>query len=265
MKAHQKNEVEEAFEEKFSSQVRRGMVKHPLPQFDEAELNPARCSISKASMDYNRYIVQQFKEVESMKRKTEHKDKQISGVDTNQQMRYISSQINEMQIILKTTIPEDDKHLVITETTPQQVKVFADTLLSYKVPCHRRPAPCQLKIKYFNQTPGVKPSLVVYQSFKALNPSEKNYEQKHVAPRKWLVEDPDEKPIFRDVYTIHLSFYSPEEVTIEVSCLFIDQKKQRAEMQEKFKNRKRRNEPLDEEESRLISAELLRGYRENYP
>jgi hypothetical protein len=36
-------------------------------------------------------------------------------------------------------------------------------------------------------------------------------------------------------------------------------------MQEKFKNRKRRNEPLDEEESRLISAELLRGYRENYP
>ena len=47
-------------------------------------------------------------------------------------------------------IPSDDKHTLITEREPVMIKVFADNLVTYKVPCYKKQSPCKIYIKYYN-------------------------------------------------------------------------------------------------------------------
>jgi hypothetical protein len=51
-------------------------------------------------------------------------------------------------MILKRLIPEDDKHTIIEQTT--SIEVIPDSLMTYKIPCSKRAAPCKIFFKYTN-------------------------------------------------------------------------------------------------------------------
>ena len=65
-------------------------------------------------------------------------------IDTTDALRTADAKIADMKMILKTMIPENDAHTRITEYEPTKIKVFADTLMTYKIPCLDKPSPCKI-------------------------------------------------------------------------------------------------------------------------
>ena len=91
-------------------------------------------------------------------------------------------EINEINMILKTVVPENDDHLIISGYEPLKIKVFPLNLMSFRIPCHEKPSPCKIKLKYLNQMKGITPDLIIFQSCTQENPKENKCDKKFIAP-----------------------------------------------------------------------------------
>ena len=80
--------------------------------------------------------------------------------------------------MLKRLMPEDDKHTIIEQTTI--VEVFPDSLLTYKIPCYRKPSPCKIVFRYPDFS--YRQNLMVYISNDDPIPNDKKYDVKESNP-----------------------------------------------------------------------------------
>jgi hypothetical protein len=74
-----------------------------------------------------------------------------------------------MNVILKRLIPEDDKHTIIMDKT--RVEVIPDCLMTFKIPCSKKPSPCKIYFKYLSRS--LTQDLEVYVSLDEPVPTEK--------------------------------------------------------------------------------------------
>jgi hypothetical protein len=82
-------------------------------------------------------------------------------------------------------IPEDDKHTILSRT--ERIEVIPDTLITYKIPCLKRMAPCKLYFRYPNEAG--RHDLRVFVSCEESIPTDKKCDQNLSLPVQITVDN----------------------------------------------------------------------------
>jgi hypothetical protein len=109
-----------------------------------------------------------------------------------------------MSVLLKRIVPEDDRHTYINERT--RVDVIPDTIMTYKIPCHKRAAPCKIFFRYPEDQKHA--DLMVYVSNYEANPSASKFDIRASRPQVITVEEPGKMSSAFSNFNIFITFES---------------------------------------------------------
>lgn len=268
--ANQYNYKSQSLPQQRNSATERSRTVDPPATFDasiqsfNSPLKLKNSTCSRLTLTENFTMGQQISRADNI-RKSRDKGEDIPEVDTEKEFQQADKQLNEMHMILKRLIPENDLHSKITRHKPVQIFVIPDNLMTYKIPCRKEPSPCKITIKYLDKKiEGIDFDLKVWVSLTETNPHDQKCDQKLCAPTSILVVDPEKKSTFRTHFNIYVTFYSKEGANIKVSAKFIDVNEFRKKNL-KALNTNDDTEKKEDPETERISKELLDGYERSRP
>ena len=116
-------------------------------------------------------------------------------------IRKVDTKIKELKNVLLRIVPTDDKHTYLLPGTPTEMALIPDMLMTYKIPCAGKNAPCIIKFAYGDKYNHV--SIFISQTESM--PSEKNCDTKLFSPKMFVVQDKAKGAKFENQF-IYLSF-----------------------------------------------------------
>lgn len=100
-------------------------------------------------------------------------------------IRKVDTKIKELKNVLLRIVPTDDKHTYLLPGAPTEMALIPDMLMTYKIPCAGKNAPCIIKFAYGDKYNHV--SIFISQTEVA--PTEKNCDTKLFSPKMFVVQD----------------------------------------------------------------------------